>query len=227
MLCYKNGALARELVRDRYASKDWTTFNSLIENTPPGNDGYMGLYYPLHEIIPRNAIGEYFFLNGDLIPPFQDKRYHPRAIMESQLLSIKSRIMSILPSDAAPLKRLILTGGSSANEVIRQMIGDILNLDTYTAESKEGGSIGGALLAMHAWWKQQRTNGDLADMKRELRGYGLKLVSRPNADRAKFYENMVSLYRKCEEKVVELSDKSAKGMLNLHVDSTGASVHIR
>jgi hypothetical protein len=57
MLCYKNGALAREQVRNRYAEGDWTCFNELVEQTPPGNDGHMGLYFPLPEIIPPN-IGE-------------------------------------------------------------------------------------------------------------------------------------------------------------------------
>jgi xylulokinase len=208
MLCYKNGALAREYVRDHYASKDWSTFNSFVENTPAGNDGYIGFYFPLYEIIPQNVVGDYFFLNGHLITSIQDTKYHPRAILESQLLSIKSRIMSILPRDSRPLKRLLLTGGSSANEAIQQMVSDVLNLEVYTAESMEGSSVGGALLAMYAWWKAQGNIGNLVDMKKDLKGDGFTLVAKPDADNAELYEDMVPLYRKCEKRVMELNGKN-------------------
>ena len=130
MLCYKNGALPREQIRDRFASGDWKVFNSLVEQCPPGCNGNMGFYFPLPEIIPPGVVGEYFFATDQLslssqtplpvkdIPEF----VHPRAIIESQLLSIKSRIATILPKDSPPLKRLVVTGGGSVNETIRQMI---------------------------------------------------------------------------------------------------------
>src|SRR5882762_445452 len=37
MLCYKNGALAREQVRDRLADGDWFKFNEFVKKTPAGN----------------------------------------------------------------------------------------------------------------------------------------------------------------------------------------------
>jgi len=129
MLCYKNGALARENLRDRYAGGNWATFNELVEITPPGCDGFIGFFFPLPEIIPPNVTGEFFFatnhiragndrpLRVDCIPNF----VHPRAILESQLLSILSRIQHILPEGSPPLRRLVLSGGSSANQIIRQL----------------------------------------------------------------------------------------------------------
>jgi xylulokinase len=129
MLCYKNGALAREQVRNRYAEGDWTCFNELVEQTPPGNDGHMGLYFPLPEIIPPNIEGDFFFhaatSDGAAAPPRMvddiPATAHPRAILESQLLSIRSRIAAILPENAPALQRLVATGGSSANQTIRQL----------------------------------------------------------------------------------------------------------
>ncbi|CAG8583829.1 1046_t:CDS:1, partial [Acaulospora colombiana] len=208
MLCYKNGALAREYVRDHYASKDWDKFNELVRETPTGNDGYIGFYFPLFEIIPANVIGDFYFHNGQLVEAVSDIKHHPRAILESQLLSIRSRTMSILPHDAPPLKRLLLTGGSSANEVIRQMASDIMNLDTYVAESKEGGAVGGAILGMYAWWLQQGNRGALDDLKKTLKVDAFKLVARPNPDHADTYEGIIPLYRRCEEKVVVLCAKN-------------------
>lgn len=125
MLCFKNGALARETVRDRYAGGDWTRFNQLVNQSPAGNDGYMGLYFPLPEIIPPNISGEYFFhhATGDIILPVNNipPEYHPRAILESQFLSIRSRVEAILPQNSPPLHRLVVTGGSSTNETVRQL----------------------------------------------------------------------------------------------------------
>ena len=129
MLCYKNGALAREQVRDRFANGQWQTFNELVESTPPGCNGTMGFYFPLPEIIPPNVVGEYFFdteaikatakpqLVAENVPP----SIHPRAILESQFLSIRSRIAAMLPSDAPHLHRLVISGGSSQNLIIRQL----------------------------------------------------------------------------------------------------------
>lgn len=127
MLCFKNGALAREHVRDRFASGDWKIFNSLVEECPPGCNGYMGFYFPLPEIIPPGVIGEYFFAtdqSSETPLPVKNmpESVHPRAIIESQLLSVKSRIVAILPKNSPPLKRLVITGGSSANETFRQII---------------------------------------------------------------------------------------------------------
>lgn len=125
MLCYKNGALAREQIRDRFANGDWGRFNELVEKTSPGCDGTLGFYFPLPEIIPPNVVGEYFFNVADGKAPTQIENtpasIHPRAIVESQFLSIRSRIAAMLPKDSPPLKRLVISGGSSQNLIIRQM----------------------------------------------------------------------------------------------------------
>lgn len=160
MLCYKNGALAREQIRASHAESHWHIFNERVEARPPGNGGYMGLYFPLIEIIPPNVHGSFFFKDGKSIPEadFPDEA-HPRAILESQFLSIRARIAAILPKDAPRLRRLILTGGSSQNETIRQLAADLFGLPTYVAETKEAAGFGGALLALYAWWKE-RNGGD-------------------------------------------------------------------
>lgn len=129
MLCYKNGALAREQVRDKYAGGHWHIFNELVEKTPPGSNGTIGFYFPLPEIIPPNVVGEYFFsthladesITNPIITKDPPPSIHARAILESQFLSIRSRIEHILPENSPPLKRLVISGGSSANSVIRQI----------------------------------------------------------------------------------------------------------
>lgn len=130
MLCYKNGALAREQVRDRCAKGDWHTFNEMVEQTPPGCGGQLGFFFPLPEIIPQNVVGNYFFKTTGLMATGADAplpvddipgSLHPRAILESQLLSIRSRIECLLPKDSPHLRRLVLSGGGSGNQIIRQL----------------------------------------------------------------------------------------------------------
>ena len=133
MLCYKNGALAREQIRDRFANESWDEFNKLIEQTPPGCDGVTGFYFPLPEIIPPGITGEYFFstnlVKTPVKPPIRlesvPPSVHPRAILESQFLSIKSRIKTLTshsgPGNSHHVHRLIISGGSSQNPTIRQL----------------------------------------------------------------------------------------------------------
>ncbi|KAH7890800.1 hypothetical protein F5I97DRAFT_1933955 [Phlebopus sp. FC_14] len=207
MLCYKNGALAREQVRDRDANRDWEKYNQLVESSPVGSNGYMGFYFPLPEIIPPNVRGEFIFStkgDGPTLVESIPSEAHPRAILESQFLSIKSRIAAILPPHAPPLQRLIVTGGSSANQSIRQLAADLFGMRVYVAESKEAAGTGGAILAKFAWWKAQ--NGGWGTF--EEMSYGdverMRLVAEPKPEVTKAYVELVGTYRLCEEQVVAL-----------------------
>ncbi|KAF9240712.1 hypothetical protein BU15DRAFT_45526 [Melanogaster broomeanus] len=211
MLCYKNGALAREQIRDRDANHDWEKYNQLVESTLVGNNGYMGYYFPLPEIIPPGVLGEFLFSTKDGRPTRVEaipSEAHPRAILESQFLSIKSRIAAILPPNSPPLQRLIVTGGSSANQTIRQLAADLFGMRVYIAESKEAAGTGGAVLAKFAWWKQQDDAG--AGTFEEM-SYGdverMRLVAEPKAEVTKMYEGLLEAYRACEEAVVALCQK--------------------
>lgn len=42
LLCFKNGSLTRQRIRDSCADKSWDIFNQLLESTPRGNFGNMG-----------------------------------------------------------------------------------------------------------------------------------------------------------------------------------------
>ncbi|KAF5383796.1 hypothetical protein D9615_003543 [Tricholomella constricta] len=209
MLCYKNGALAREQVRDRYADHNWARFNELVEASPPGNNGNFGLYFPLPEIIPPDVVGQHTFhienLEKGVAPLAVDDipaSTHPRAILESQFLSIRSRIADILPQNSPPLQRLVATGGSSANQTIRQIAADIFGMKVFVSSTKEAAGMGGALLAKYAWWKAARGgNGTLEDMTRgEITG--LQCVAEPREEVSDVFEKLVDVYRACEEQVV-------------------------
>ena len=44
MLCYKNGSLTREEVRDRRCGGSWDEMGRVIGRSPPANNGYVGFF---------------------------------------------------------------------------------------------------------------------------------------------------------------------------------------
>jgi len=212
MLCYKNGALAREQIRDRYADRDWSKYNTLVDGETAGCHGYMGLYFPLPEIIPDGVKGEFYFRTNQSGAPIQigenevPGTCQPRMILESQFLSIRSRIAAILPPEAPPLQRLVVTGGSSANQTIRQLAADLFNMKVYISSTKEAAGMGGALLAKYSWWKQNgNSRGTFEEMSAMMgsEALGMKCVAEPREDVAMQYEALVAPYTTCEEQVVQ------------------------
>ncbi|KAJ7475831.1 hypothetical protein FB451DRAFT_258470 [Mycena latifolia] len=202
MLCYKNGALAREQVRDSYCDRDWAVFNQAVEGTPAGNNGSMGLYFPLPEIIPPGIVGNFFYQVQDSnISAVQSipTGAHPRAILESQFLSIRSRIAAILPPHAPHLHRLVVAGGSSGNDTIRQLAADLFDMKVYVSHTKEAAGMGGALLAKYTWWRAARGGTGTFEEMTGGEVVGMQCVAEPRAEVAKVYEGLVSVYQLCEE----------------------------
>ncbi|TFK51820.1 actin-like ATPase domain-containing protein, partial [Heliocybe sulcata] len=232
MLCYKNGALERDRTRDQYAAGDWAKWGAMVEEERDtrerrreGDAEYLAFYFGLREIIPPGVRGNFFYkipivrnpeevhsqsyatperIDGSAFPP----TLHPLSILRTQLLSILSRIPQILPPSSPPLNRLILTGGGSANPVIRQIAADVFGLPVYVPDgSKEAAAVGGAWLAKWAWWRKQRSGGlgegTFEEMTASLTENVKKVAEPTGEERVRgFYEGMVDAYRKCEEMVV-------------------------
>jgi len=128
MLCYKNGGLAREHVRDALNSnnnaptKDWSAFNDAALSTLPlsqrsaSEPMRMGLFFPRPEIVPNVRAGTWRFLwdgagetlsateagSGAWPTPHTDAR----AILESQFLSLRLRSRGLV----RPQQRVELAG---------------------------------------------------------------------------------------------------------------------
>ena len=208
MLCYKNGALAREKIRNEHAQSSWDKYNELVEVSPPGNNKMLGFYFPLPEIIPPSVQGEFFYDISDPSSPVSKDQIpndaHPRAILESQFLSIKARIQDILPEDAQSLHRLIMTGGSSANQIILQLAADVFGMKVYVATGgKEAAAVGGAQLARYAWWKGR--NGDTGKFEEmvSVDPETVILAAEPRPEVVDVYEGLVEPYRRCEALVLQ------------------------
>lgn len=160
VLCYKNGSLTREEIRNRYAEKSWEIFNKYLQRTPPLNDGKLGFYYKDHEILPPLPVGFHRYIlenfTGDTLDGVVERQveeFDPpaevRALIEGQFLSMRAHVERFgMPF---PPRRLIATGGASANECILGAIASIFGCDVYTVERPDSASLGGALRAAHGW----------------------------------------------------------------------------
>ncbi|PNX97034.1 xylulose kinase-like protein [Trifolium pratense] len=159
MLCYKNGSLTREDVRNSYAEKSWDVFNKLLQQTQPLNGGKLGFYYKDHEILPPLPVGYHRYVienfSGALdgMKEQEVKEFDPpsevRGVIEGQFLSMRAHAERFgMPS---PPKRIIATGGASANDSILNAIASIFGCDVYTVQRQDSASLGAAVRAAHGW----------------------------------------------------------------------------
>ncbi|KAJ5698309.1 hypothetical protein N7462_000314 [Penicillium macrosclerotiorum] len=150
MLCYKNGGLAREHVRDAIneslkdsPSQPWANFDEIALSTPPlGQQNptdpmKMGLFFPRPEIVPNLRSGQWRFnydpTSGNLKETTEGwvrPQDEARSIIESQMLSLRlrSRGLTTSPGNGLPAqpRRVYLVGGGSKNKAIAQIAGEIL-----------------------------------------------------------------------------------------------------
>lgn len=189
MLCYKNGGLAREKVRDALpgppadAQDPWARFNEAVLATPPldmrapTDRAKIGLYFPLPEIVPNIRAGTWRYTvplsdHNDL----QEAKSAPdwtadkdaRAIVESQALSMRLRSQKLVSSPQGGKlppqpRRIYLVGGGSLNPAIARVMGDVLGGVDGVYRLDVGGNacaLGGAYKAV---WAFERGEGETFD----------------------------------------------------------------
>jgi len=145
LICFKNGALAREAVKNRY-NLDWSQFEECLDQTPAGNSGNMMLPYFVPEITPLVLdarpirMGSQEFIDG------QDKAGAVRAVIEAQAMRLK--IHSAWISDRPRVVRV--TGGGSQNTAICQILADVFSARVERLETSNSAALGAAMRAAHA-----------------------------------------------------------------------------
>ncbi|KAL1916969.1 uncharacterized protein VTP21DRAFT_5166 [Calcarisporiella thermophila] len=200
MVCFKNGSLAREYVRDKYAQKNWDRFNDLVMSTPPGcGDSHEkktrnGFYYFMPEIVPF-ARGVHRFEDGLRVIEFTDRDCNPRAVLEAQFLSMRVRIRRLFQNSA---ERVIVVGGASANTVILQVLADVLQLKVYRHRGQNSASAGAARLARDGYISTKIKPIEETDEE-------LILAAEPNTALAELYQEMEAQFVLLESTVVSAS----------------------
>jgi xylulokinase len=141
LLCFSNGSLARERIRDRFGL-DWAGFSAALRTTEPGNGGRLLLPWFETEIVPRGVQGVRYL--GGLAP--DDGPANCRAVVEAQILSmcLHSQFLDQVP------KRLVVTGGGSRNREILQVVADVFGCPVSVVDTPQSAALGAALRAAQA-----------------------------------------------------------------------------
>lgn len=147
LICFKNGSLARERIKDELGV-DWTFFDvTAFEKTPPGNDGNLMLPYFEAEITPRvltpgiRRTGDAAFCAGEAPPETTI-----RAVVESQALSLR------LHSEwmGCDFETLRVTGGASKSPGLCQVLADVFQASVEKISVANSAGLGAALRAANA-----------------------------------------------------------------------------
>ncbi|KAL9031150.1 MAG: hypothetical protein Q9196_000788 [Gyalolechia fulgens] len=186
MLCYKNGGLAREQVRDSLSpletSNPWQKFDQVAIASPPlgqssdpSSPMKLGLFFPKPEIVPNVRAGIWRFMYKPRInalmaadgTTWNQPEDDVRAIVESQFLSLRLRSRDLVESPTGPNahlppqpRRIYLVGGGSRNAAIAKIAGEVLGgwEGVYRLDVGENACALGA--AYKAVWAVERKPGE-------------------------------------------------------------------
>jgi xylulokinase len=193
LICFKNGSLAREKVKDAYGL-DWTGFAAALKATVPGNGGGLMLPWFEPEIVPRV-----------LTPGVHRSKLDPanaaancRAVVEAQMMSMKlhSQWMGIQPTS------IRATGGGSKEREILQVMADVMGCPVHQFEVSKTAALGAALRAAQAW---QKAKGQPLPWAQVVAGFTNTLASgevRPTPGSAAVYAALLPQYAEFESRTM-------------------------
>lgn len=189
LICFLNGSLAREAVRDRY-DLDWDGFAKALRETPPGNGGALMLPWFAAEIVPHVAEP------GVIREGFDETAVatNVRAVIEAQALSsrLHSEWMGVT------IGSLSVTGGASANRDILQVYADVLGCTVQPFETTNAAALGAALRAAHGHAKTLGAESSFSDIVTPFTSPPAESRVQPNAAHREMYDRLLEEYRRLE-----------------------------
>jgi xylulokinase len=198
MVCYKNGALVRDRIRNAVADGSWKTFSKLVTSSPVGNNGQLGYYYFDPEITPPLLkIGvRRFNASGEGVASF-DPASECRAVAEGQCLSMRLHGSNIGFSP----KRILATGGASVDDELLRILSNVFGVPVYVAEKSDSASLGAAYRALHGLRCVQQDR--FVPFGEALGGDPpLVCAMQPEEEAHAIYSKMLARYKKLETKVL-------------------------
>ena len=230
MLCYKNGSVAREHIRNGYfklknkLKNNWDDFNKILNSTPAGNNGILGFYFIESEIIPPCKSGIYRFdKNNNKMKSNNNNTNNSilecdiRGIVESQFMSMRSHMESI-GLNLNDVNNIIATGGAAQNTTMLQVLSDVFNANVKILQSKSSFDTamkGAALRAWHGYLCNNNNNekkgfisfkqvvDQIFDEKKQGQTM-YKIVAKPNKDNFNIYTQLMKRRNELEQKLATL-----------------------
>ena len=199
LICFKNGSLARERIRDEH-HLDWEGFSQALRATKPGNHGAILLPWFEPEITPavHDPGVRRFGLDA------RDGPANCRAVVEAQMMamSIHSQWMDV------KFNTIHATGGGSRNRDILKIMADVHNAEVYQFEARNSACLGAALRAYHA---------DVASEKKitwdeVVRGFAEPIKESricPDPKSVAIYAELKKIYSACESHAIRSGEDPA------------------
>jgi len=190
LICFKNGSLAREKIRELYKISDWKKFAELVAQTPPGNNDAILLPWFEPEIVPRTVTTGIRRFDLDE----KNVAANCRAVFEAQMLSMRlhSQWMQVAPEN------IVVTGGAANDRALLQVLADVMNCPVLRIEVSKSAALGAALQAAHGWLvaadKNPKWDKLVAGFTAPVPGSEI----RPDKKAAKIYDKLLEKYAACE-----------------------------
>ncbi|CAF4155462.1 unnamed protein product [Rotaria socialis] len=194
LLCFKNGSLVRERVREETGSKDWHEMSVLLSQTTPSNQGFIGFFYDDHEILPQNIQGRFYFNADNQTVENLEAATKARAVLEGQCLAKRLYLQRANIDLTKNVDRIVITGGASVNVDLVQILADIFGKPVYAAVAPNSGALGGALRAVDVI--TEKSNSTTSSVE-------CLIAAQPRSQYTAVYDEMLLRYTKLEEKIIQ------------------------
>ena len=198
LLCYKNGSLIREKLRNDEAGGDWKMFENMLKTSPKGNNGNIGMFYDIAEITPLNASGMHRF-NRENKPV---EKFLPeeevRGLIEGQFLAKRVHAENLGYCVTAANSRILATGGASASTAILQVLADVFNSPVFTLDIPNSASLGCAYRAKHG--HSGHTEQCFTDVVKNAPEF--TCTANPDPEVREVYDKLTIRFRDLEKKFI-------------------------
>ncbi len=190
LICYKNGSLARERIKDKF-KLNWEEFSKILNKIPPGNNGKLMLPYFFPETVPQVLKPQVYRFGFDE----NDIEGNIRAIIEAQFLSMKlhSKWIGEKP------KEIFVTGGASINEDILQVLANIFNTKVRMFEITNSAALGAALRAAKSYYDSKDEIKSWKQIINKFINLQEGAIIKPDNKYIELYNDMLDLYKNYEE----------------------------
>jgi xylulokinase len=201
LICYKNGSLAREIIKDKF-DLTWKEFSKILRNTPSGNYGKIMLPYFFPEIVPFVLNPQVYRFGFDE----DDQKGNVRAIIEAQFLSMKLHSEWIREEP----EEIYATGGASTNLEILQIAANIFHKDIRQFDETNSAALGSALRSAKSFYDSKNKNIDWTELVGPFLNIEKSVVIKPNRNYSALYNDMLDVYKKCENYILKNGEDPEK-----------------
>jgi xylulokinase len=196
LVCFKNGSLAREEIKDDYGLS-WDDVSRILIDAPPGNRGRIMVPYVLPEItpaVPEAGVRRFGGLDAADVPG------NVRAVAEAQAMALclHSAWVGRRP------QQILVTAGGSENLGLLRVLADVFGVEVRTHKVAASAALGAALRSAHAGLRTRGEGIGWAELFRSAVAPDTGRVIRPTPGAsARFHApgGLLEAYAACERYV--------------------------